>query len=157
MNDIQKLHRVIDSLEEQSTQVAEFNGLLSAVNDRRALKAETSRIWSSEPGASRSNQWVRLTFPVPVTVRTVRLYAPAGGAQSNLVLRESRVILLDERGTQVASGYSGQVSAEGTDLAFDNVTARSVRIEFRQMTGSFMGASVAALAEVEVIARGGTN
>ena len=35
MNDIQKLHRVIDSLEEQSTQVAEFNGLLSAVNDGR--------------------------------------------------------------------------------------------------------------------------
>ena len=35
MNDIQKLHRVIDSLEEQSTQVAEFNGLLSAVNDAR--------------------------------------------------------------------------------------------------------------------------
>ena len=35
MNDIQKLQRVIDSLEEQSTQVAEFNGLLSAVNDAR--------------------------------------------------------------------------------------------------------------------------
>ena len=35
MNDIQKLHRVIDSLEEQSAQVAEFNGLLSAVNDAR--------------------------------------------------------------------------------------------------------------------------
>ena len=36
MNDIQKLHRVIDSLEEQSAQVAEFNGLLSAVNDAKA-------------------------------------------------------------------------------------------------------------------------
>jgi septal ring factor EnvC (AmiA/AmiB activator) len=35
VNDIQKLHRVIDSLEEQSAQVAEFNGLLSAVNDAR--------------------------------------------------------------------------------------------------------------------------
>ena len=35
MNDIQKLHRVIDSLEEQSAQVVEFNGLLSAVNDAR--------------------------------------------------------------------------------------------------------------------------
>ena len=35
MNDIQKLQWVIDSLEEQSTQVAEFNGLLSAVNDAR--------------------------------------------------------------------------------------------------------------------------
>ncbi|AWY01100.1 hypothetical protein A8139_14760 [Marinomonas primoryensis] len=35
MNDIQKLHRIIDTLEEQSAQVAEFNGLLSAVNDAR--------------------------------------------------------------------------------------------------------------------------
>nr|WP_274616292.1 hypothetical protein [Vibrio alginolyticus] len=35
VNDIQKLHRVIDSLEEQSAQVAEFNGLLRAVNDAR--------------------------------------------------------------------------------------------------------------------------
>lgn len=35
MNDIQKLHQVIDSLEEQSAQVAEFNGLLSAVNDAK--------------------------------------------------------------------------------------------------------------------------
>lgn len=35
MNDIQKLHRVIDSLEEQSAQVAEFNGLMSTVNDAR--------------------------------------------------------------------------------------------------------------------------
>lgn len=35
MNDIQKLHRVIDSLEEQSAQVAEFNGLLRALNDAR--------------------------------------------------------------------------------------------------------------------------
>ncbi len=36
MNDIQKLHRIIDSLEEQSAQVAEFNGVLNAVNDARA-------------------------------------------------------------------------------------------------------------------------
>ena len=36
MNDIQRLHRIIDSLEEQSAQVAEFNGVLSAVNDARA-------------------------------------------------------------------------------------------------------------------------
>lgn len=131
--------------------------VLMSVNDRRALKSDVTDIWSSEPGASRASQWVRLTFPVPVTVQTVRLYAPATGAQSDLVLRESRVILLDDRGAQVASGYSGQVRAEGTDLAFANVTARSVRIEFRQMTGSFLGKSVAALAEVEVIARGVGN
>ncbi|MFN7980966.1 MAG: hypothetical protein U0Q11_03835 [Vicinamibacterales bacterium] len=131
--------------------------VIAGINDRRALKAEPSQVWSSEPGASRSSQWVRLTFPVPVTVRTVRLYAPVRSAQSDLVIRESRVILLDDRGGQVASGYSGEVKAAGTDLTFDNVTARSVRIEFRQLTGSFMNGSVAALAEVEVIARGAGN
>lgn len=45
MNDIQKLHRVIDSLEEQSAQVADFNGLLSAVNDARTeIEATKSTI-----------------------------------------------------------------------------------------------------------------
>lgn len=45
MNDIQKLHRVIDSLEEQSAQVAEFNGLLSAVNDaKNEIEAAKSKI-----------------------------------------------------------------------------------------------------------------
>lgn len=45
MNDIQKLHRVIDSLEEQSAQVAEFNGLLTAVNDARTeIEAAKSKI-----------------------------------------------------------------------------------------------------------------
>lgn len=37
MSDIQKLHRVIESLEEQSSKVSEFNGVLNAVN---AAKAE---------------------------------------------------------------------------------------------------------------------
>lgn len=35
MGDIQKLHKVIDILEEQSTRVSEFNGLLSAVNSAK--------------------------------------------------------------------------------------------------------------------------
>ncbi|NVK01356.1 MAG: hypothetical protein HWE12_07410 [Oceanospirillaceae bacterium] len=39
MSDIKKLHKVIESLEEQSTRVSEFNGVLKAVN---AAKAEIS-------------------------------------------------------------------------------------------------------------------
>ncbi len=129
--------------------------VLNGLNDRRALKADPSRMWSSQPGAPRTSQWVMLTFPVPVTVRTVRVYAPAQSAgRSDLVVREARVVLLDERGTLVGSSSSGVVRAEGTDLSFADVTARSVRIEFRQMSGSFLGSSVAALSEVEVIARG---
>ena len=36
VNDIQKLHKVIAALEEQSTSVSEFNGVLSAVNSAKA-------------------------------------------------------------------------------------------------------------------------
>ena len=35
MNDIKKLHKVIDALEDQSSRVTEFNGVLSAVNSSR--------------------------------------------------------------------------------------------------------------------------
>ena len=129
--------------------------VLKGLNDRRALKADASRIWSSQPGASRTSQWVNLAFPVPVTVRTVRLYAPANGVgRSDLTILAARVVLLDERGGLVGASLSGPVRAEGTDLSFNDVTARSVRIEFRQLSGSFLGSSVAALSEVEVIARG---
>ena len=131
------------------------NDVLAGLNDRRALKADASRIWSSQPGASRAGQWVKLAFPVPVTIRTVRLYAPPQGVgRSDLAILEARVTLLDERDGLVGSSQTGPVRAEGTDLSFDNVTARSVRIEFRQLSGSFLGSNVAALAEVEVIARG---
>lgn len=36
MRDIQKLHKVIGTLEEQSSKVSEFNGVLSAVNSAKA-------------------------------------------------------------------------------------------------------------------------
>ena len=56
MNDIQKLHRVIDSLEEQSAQVAEFNGLLSAVNDARTeIEAAKSTLANL---ATEQSEWV---------------------------------------------------------------------------------------------------
>ena len=36
VNDIEKLNRVIGSLEEQATRVAEFNGILASVNEARS-------------------------------------------------------------------------------------------------------------------------
>lgn len=36
MNDLQKLKRIIGSLEEQASQVTEFNGILQAINDSRS-------------------------------------------------------------------------------------------------------------------------
>jgi len=48
VNDLQKLHKVIGSLEEQASQIREFNGVLLAVNDARteieASKASLSSL-----------------------------------------------------------------------------------------------------------------
>jgi len=42
VNDIEKLSQVIGSLEEQSTQVIEFNGVLASINESR-LEIESSK------------------------------------------------------------------------------------------------------------------
>ena len=108
------------------------------------------RFWLSREGQNPNTQWLQLTFPVPVTVRTVRLYdMPA--SDSNVNVNNTTVILYgDEAGkTQVASNASGVLSESGTDVAFNDVPTRVVRIEFTSVSGSTAG-----LAEVEVIARG---
>ena len=48
----------------------------------------------------------------------------------------------------MASNTSGTLSETGTDVAFNNILTRVVRIEFTSVSGSTAG-----LAEVEVIAR----
>ena len=47
MSDIQKLHKVIESLEEQSTKASEFNGVLSEVNSARADIANAKEAFSA--------------------------------------------------------------------------------------------------------------
>jgi hypothetical protein len=108
------------------------------------------RFWLSREGQNPNTQWLKLTFPVPVTVKTVRLYdMPA--SESNVNVNNATVRLYsDAAGTvQVASKTSGALSENGTDVTFNNIPARVVRIEFTSVSGSTAG-----LAEVEVIARG---
>jgi hypothetical protein len=125
--------------------------------DRRALKATADQIWSSSPELSGRGQWIELTFAVPVRVRSVRLYAPAKGAtaSSSLQVNEAVVRLLENSGGAERARRSVRaLTASGTDIRFDDVTAQTVRIEFVDLSGTFNGASVAALNEVEVIGRG---
>jgi hypothetical protein len=108
------------------------------------------RFWLSREGQSPNTQWLTLTFPVPITVRTIRLYdMPA--SESNVNVNNSTVRLYsDAAGTiQVASNTSGALSENGTNIAFNDITARVVTIQFTSVTGSTAG-----LGEVEVIARG---
>lgn len=125
--------------------------------DRLAIKGEIWRYWTSEKDLT-TGQWVLLSFPVPVTVRTVRLFAPRPGdeANSTLVVKKATVTLFsDAAGTaQVDSGTVSNVLVAGSNVPFDDVLARSVRVDFDSVDGTFYGLHVAGLSEVEIIARG---
>ena len=127
------------------------------VIDRRVMTGEIWRYWSSAPDQT-ANQWVQLTFPVPVTVRTVRLYNPRPGdeANSSIAVNQATVRLYSDAAgaVEVASQSTGALSVSGTDVPFNDVRARVVRVEINGVSGTFYGAAGASLAEIEVIARG---
>jgi hypothetical protein len=130
--------------------------LAAGLIDRRARKARPDHIWSSRPGTLARTQWVQLEFPVPVDVRTVRLYAPERSDQvpSTLEIPAVLVRLLGrDRRSELARRRSGPLAAQGTEVHFNDVLAQVVRIEFSDTRGVFLN-SQAALTEVEVIARG---
>lgn len=126
--------------------------------DRRAKTGEIWKYWNSAPGQSQDHQWVALEMPVPVTVRTVRLWNPRPGdeAGSTIAVNAATVRLFsDTAGAhEVASAAATSLSPDGTDVAFADVVARRVRVDLDDVSGTFYGLSIASLAEVEVIARG---
>ncbi len=125
--------------------------------DRRVLKGEIWRYWTSAQDQT-SGQWVKLTFPVPVTVRLVRLYNPRQGDQANSSLHVNAAtvkLYSDAAGTaEVASKTAGALSVAGTDVSFADLQARVVLVQIDSVSGTFYGMRVASLAEIEVIARG---
>jgi hypothetical protein len=83
-------------------------------------------------------------------VRTVRLYNIPGTESSVRVLATTVRLYSDAAGTyQVGSVNSGALLESGTNVPFNDVRARVVRIYFTSVSGSTAG-----LGEVEVIARG---
>ena len=91
---------------------------------------------------------MQLTFPVPVTVRNVRLYDLPGPQLD--VLDATVTLYTDADATdEIESAQSGELSDQGTDVLFDDVQALSIGVYLNSVDGD-----VAGLAEVEVIARG---
>lgn len=124
--------------------------------DRRVLRGEIWRYWTSANGQT-TGQWVRLSFPVPVTVRMVRLYNPRFGdeANSTIQVNAATVKLCSDTAcsTVIATKSIGALSVSGTTVTFNDVRARAVRVEIDGVSGTFYGSRVASLAEIEVIAR----
>lgn len=126
--------------------------------DRQVMKGRIIKYWRSDPAQAPQGQWVELTFPVPITVRTVRLYNPRFGdeADSSIQVEAATVILYSDKAatTEVARQTATDLIVSGTDVGFANVKARAVRVIINEVTGTFETLAVASLAEVEVIARG---
>jgi hypothetical protein len=110
-----------------SSRDAKYNrGLI----DRQVTKGEIWRYWTSDPSQTASGQWVQLTFPAPVTMRTVRLYNPRPGdeANSSLLAGGATVRLYSDAGSQqIASQSAGPLSLIGTGVSFSDMKARVVR------------------------------
>jgi hypothetical protein len=125
------------------------------VIDRRVLAGRITEYWTSAAGQTQ-NQWVRLTFPVPISVRNVRLYAPRQEGDVNLAVHATTVRLFSNAaGTiEVANATTGEIAVAGTDVPFNNVTARVVMVQINSASGTFNGLQVVGLAEIEVIGRG---
>jgi hypothetical protein len=125
--------------------------------DRLVQHGELEQYWSSADGRQ-DRQWALLTFPVPIQVRTVRLYNPRSGAEpepSLQVLAATVRLFADPGGSrEIAMRRVGRLSEDGTDVPFADVPARAVRVELDKVQGTFLGATVASLAEIEVIASG---
>jgi hypothetical protein len=127
------------------------------VIDRLVMKGKNTNSWTSASGQVQG-QWVELRFPVPVTVRTVRLYniRPGGPAQSSLLVHAATVELYAELAstTPAATRSTGALTLTGTEVSFPKLRARRVRVKLDQVSGTFSGLTVAGLGEIEVIARG---
>ena len=131
----------------------------NGLNDRLVLKGSIGRYWHSAADQPANGQWAQLTFPAPISVRTVRLYNPRFGDEANSSLQIHQVtvhLYSDAAGTvEVASQTLTQdLAVSGTDIAFDDVKARAVKVVIDDITGLFNELPLASLAEIEVIARG---
>jgi hypothetical protein len=127
--------------------------------DRRQYKGEIWRYWNSAPAQPQDGQWAQLQFQVPISVRSVRLYNPRFGEEANSSIQVARatVILYADSGAtiEVARQTVQNLETGGTDAVFvGEPRARVVRVVLDHVSGTFYGSPVAALGEIEVVARG---
>lgn len=124
----------------------------AAAVDRRTRGEPGEVAWLADGGA---DEWLRLEFPEPVEVRAAVLYGMRGRTKEGgpLVVKRSELVLLSG-GREVRRVAIGRVlSPDGTRI--DLGGARIDALLFRPLAieGKFRSRALAALAEIETIAR----
>lgn len=139
----------------QSSLDPSLDGVADGLVDRRVHTGRPEWFWRSEPGQSPNGQWVALTFPQPVRVRTVRLHGAPPSASVSTEVQQLRVSVFatPSSAQPVFSTIVGPVSDAGTEVAVGDLVAQHIRLEFLGVTGTTRAQYIATLAEVEVVAR----
>ena len=122
--------------------------------DRQVMRGSIVDYWRSDPAQKPNGQWVELRFPVPVQVRSVKLYNPRADPELKIQVNRAVVALMrDGQSQPLLSKAVGALKVTGTSVAFGDRAANAVRVYLTDVTGMFQGEAVASLAEIEVIAR----
>lgn len=125
--------------------------------DRQVYSGEgDERYWVSQGDSGQNAEWIVLTFPVPVQVRTVVLHPlpQIVTADGHFDVAPQQVSVSLVESNQAADAETSQMVGtfldSTTSVQFDEVWTRSVRIDLSTINGGAAG-----LAEIEVIARAG--
>lgn len=125
------------------------------VVDRKVLKSEYWQVWTSAFGQT-NNQWVKLDFLVPIKIRRVKLYNPINaGAPTNYQITSVKTVLYADAAATIpvdSVTYNQNLSESGTNIFFNDVIAKTVKVFILNQTGLFDGANVSALSEIEIYA-----
>ncbi|MCB1021944.1 MAG: discoidin domain-containing protein [Acidobacteria bacterium] len=128
---------------------------IKGLTDRKVQRGDPYEYWTA---SGTQGEWVELTFPEAVTVRTVRLYSPRTNTGANMQIQSATVRVGPSSGNWTATQTTGALSESGVDATFAEVQAQVVRVELGAVSGRLHdGSPNASLAEVEVIAKAGAG
>lgn len=123
-----------------------------AAVDRRTRGEPDQVGWIADGG---ENEWLRLEFPAPVEARAVVLHGMRGRTKEGgpLVVKSAELVLFAGGRELRRVPVARAISPEGTRVELGGV--RIDALEFRPLAieGKFRGRALAALAEIETIAR----
>ena len=138
--------RVTASTEQRGTPGA------AAAVDRRTRGEPDQVGWIADGG---TGEWLRLEFPVPVEARAAVLYGLRGRTKEGgpLVVKRAELVLFANGRELRRVPVAREISPDGTRVELGG--ARIDALEFRPLAieGKFRGRTLAALAEIETIAR----
>ncbi|MFD2569271.1 T9SS type A sorting domain-containing protein [Spirosoma soli] len=120
------------------------------------------KIWTSASGQTR-NQWVQLTFKVPIWVKKVRLYdVKTTNSVASQINRATVRLYADAAATDLITSQevTGPLGVKGEEVVLTThsgkaVKAQAVRVDLHDGTGRLFQHTIISLGEIEVIASAG--